>query len=100
MEGHPVLDHFLAALDIGVNHFTVCDIRDGWSARFDACKTSSLHYCMAGSGALVVQKRERIPLRSHSFVLLPPGVSYRIESINSLPSNRVDRARLSHGPVP
>ncbi|WP_207000920.1 AraC family transcriptional regulator [Trinickia mobilis] len=91
---HPVLDHLLAALDIGVANFTLCDIRDGWSVRFDACKTASLHYCMAGSGALVVQDGERITLDSNSFVMLPPGVCYRIESANSSLANTVDRERL------
>jgi AraC family transcriptional activator of mtrCDE len=94
LAAHRILDHFLVALDIGVANFTLCDIRDGWSVRFDACKTASLHYCMGGSGALEVQDGERILLRSHSFVLLPPGVSYRIESANSSLSKRVGRARL------
>ncbi|MCR4470457.1 AraC family transcriptional regulator [Burkholderia sp. SCN-KJ] len=95
LASHQVLDRFLAALDIGVANFTLCDIRDGWSVRFDACTTASLHYCMGGCGTLQVQDGERILLRSHSFVLLPPGVAYRIESANSSPSQRVDRARLS-----
>ncbi|WP_260436351.1 cupin domain-containing protein [Burkholderia sp. Bp9143] len=68
---HPTLDHLLAALDIGVANFTLCDVRDGWTVRFDACKTASLHYCMAGSGELVVQNGERIALNSNSFVMLP-----------------------------
>jgi AraC family transcriptional regulator, activator of mtrCDE len=91
---HLNLDHLLAAFDIGVANFTLCDIRDGWSVCFDACKTASLHYCMAGSGALVVQDAERIELNSNSFVMLPPGISYRIESANSSPANIVDRERL------
>ena len=97
-ELHPILDHFLAALDIGVANFTLCDVRSGCSVRFDACETASLHYCMAGSGALLLQDGERITLSPHSFVMLPPGVSYRIESSNSSPKNRFDRARLGAWP--
>ena len=95
---HPILDHLLAAFDIGVANFTLCDIRDGWSVRFDACKTCSLHYCMAGTGALVMQDGERIALNSHSFVMLPPRVAYRIESANPSPENTVNRERLGIWP--
>jgi AraC family transcriptional regulator, activator of mtrCDE len=53
---------------------------------------------------LEAQDGERIVLRPHSFVLLPSGVTYRIESANSSPSTRVDRARLgawfSHETIP
>lgn len=94
----PVLEHFLAALDIGVANFTLCDIRDGWSARFDACATASLHYCMEGSGALVTQTGERIALGLHSFVLLPPGIAYAIESGRPSPCNETNHGRLTDWP--
>ena len=96
--GLPILERFLSALDIGVANFTLCDIRDGWSARFDACATASLHYCMQGSGALVTQDGERIALSPHSFVLLPPGVAYRIESGCSSPTSETNHRRLSDWP--
>lgn len=91
---HTVLDHLLAALDIGVTHFTVCDIRDGWGMRLEACKTASLHYCLAGVGALTVQGERPIPLERHAFVLLPPGVAYRIESASPESAQLEYRARL------
>lgn len=94
----PVLERFLAALDIGVANFTLCDIRDGWIARFDACATASLHYCMEGSGALVAQDGERIALSPHSFVLLPPGIAYQIESASSAPTGETDHGRLGDWP--
>ena len=94
----PVLERFLAALDIGVANFTLCDIRDGWSARFDASATASLHYCMEGRGALVTQTGERVALSSHSFVLLPPGIAYAIESDHPSPSNETNHGRLTDWP--
>ncbi|MFC7289992.1 cupin domain-containing protein [Herminiimonas glaciei] len=74
------LDHLLTALDIGVTYFALCDIRDGWGMHFDACKTASLHYCLEGIGTLTVHGTAPIRLESHTFILLPPGVPYRIES--------------------
>ncbi|AMM18797.1 cupin (plasmid) [Burkholderia sp. PAMC 28687] len=98
LAGFPILERFLAALDIGVANFTLCDIRDGWSARFDACATASLHYCMEGSGALVTQGEERISLSPHSFVLLPPGVAYRIESGGTSPTSETNHGRRGYWP--
>lgn len=101
---HIVLDHLLAVLDIGVTHFTVCDIRDGWGMRFDACKTASLHYCLAGVGTLAVHGAPPIQLEPHTFVLLPPGVAYRLESASPKRVRLEHRARLcgvsSHESVP
>ena len=94
LSAHIVLDHLLAALDIGVTHFTVCDIRDGWGMRLDACKTASLHYCQAGVGTLAIHGALPIQLEPHTFVLLPPGVEYRIESASPKPEQFEHRARL------
>lgn len=91
---HRVLEHFLATLDVGVTHITRCDIRDGWSVRFEACETASLHYCLDGRGTLDAGDGHRIALQPHSFVLMPPGVSYRLECALESPTVSVDRARL------
>ncbi|HEX7070164.1 MAG TPA: AraC family transcriptional regulator [Rhodothermales bacterium] len=101
---HMALDHLLAALDIGVTHFTVCDIRSGWGMRLDACKTASLHYCLEGVGTLAVHGSLPIQLEAHTFVLLPPGVAYRIESASPKSARLEHRASLceasSHESVP
>jgi AraC family transcriptional regulator, activator of mtrCDE len=94
----PVLERFLAALEIGVTNFTLCDIRNGWSASFKPCSTTSLHYCMGGIGALVIQGGEQIALNPHSFVLVPAGIGYRIASSDSLPANETRHERLSDWP--
>jgi AraC family transcriptional activator of mtrCDE len=98
LSAHVILDHLLAVLDIGVTHFTVCDIRDGWGMRFDACKTASLHYCLAGAGTLVANGLPPIRLEPHSFVLLPPGVGYRLESASSKPVRLERRGRVRGAP--
>jgi len=89
---HVVLDHLLAVLDIGVTHFTVCDIRDGWGMRLDAGKMASLHYCLTGVGILAVRGAPPIQLKPHTFVLLPADISYRLESVSSKP------VQLEHHP--
>lgn len=98
------LDHLLTALDIGVTHFAICDIRDGWGLRFDACKTASLHYCLEGVGALAVHGAVPIQLKPHTFAFVPPGVAYRIESASPKQIRIEHRTRLnglsSHESVP
>lgn len=82
---HIILDRLLAVLDIGVTHFTVCDIREGWGLRCDSFKTAALHYCLAGVGTLQVGGAPPIQLEPHSFVLLPPRAEYCLESASSKP---------------
>jgi AraC family transcriptional activator of mtrCDE len=94
VSAHVILDHLLAVLDIGLAHFTVCDIRDGWGMRFESCKTASLHYCLAGVGTLAAPGVPPIQLEPHSFVLLPPGRTYHIESICSKPVRLERRERM------
>jgi AraC-like DNA-binding protein len=99
-----VLDHLLAVLDIGVTHFSVCDVRDGWGMRFDACETASLHYCLEGVGTLSIRGAPPVRLEPHTFVLLPPGVPYGLESPSPEPVRLELRTRLrgasSHESVP
>lgn len=89
-----ILDHLLAVLDIGVTHFTICDIRDGWGLRLDSLKMASLHYCLAGAGTLVVRGTPPVRLGPHTFALLPPGVPYRLESVSPGPVQLERRTRL------
>jgi AraC family transcriptional regulator, activator of mtrCDE len=95
--GEHVLDHLLAALDLGVANFSLCDVRKGWGVSFEACSTASLHYCLAGGGTLVMDEADRMVLSAHSFVLLPPGVAYRIDAPSRTAARTVCRARVGSG---
>ena len=97
LSAHMVLDHLLSVLDVGVTHFTVCEIREGWGMRFNACKTASLHYCLEGVGTLAVHGAAPIQLEPHAFVLLPPGMAYCLESASSKPVVRLECHTRLHG---
>lgn len=73
-----LIDRFLASLDVGVGAFTSCDVRMGYQLTFEACSTASLHYCLAGRGAIRPRNGASIMMRQHSFVLLPPNTIYSI----------------------
>ncbi|HYG41910.1 MAG TPA: AraC family transcriptional regulator [Bordetella sp.] len=93
-----VLDHLLATLDIGVARFTVCDIRNEWGVHLDASKMPTLHYCLEGVGTLTALGSPAIRLEPHTFVVLPPGSAYRMES-GSPKSSRVERRASLCGTV-
>jgi AraC family transcriptional activator of mtrCDE len=97
--GAHVLDHLLAALDLGVANFSVCDVRKGWGVSFEACSTVSLHYCLSGNGKLVLDDADHMMLDAHSFVLLPPRVSYRIDAAGRNAARTVSRTRVGSGPA-
>jgi AraC-like DNA-binding protein len=99
-----LIDRLLANMELGVGAFTSCDIRLGYQLTFEACSTASLHYCLAGQGALRIRNGPVIKLRQHSFALLPPGVIYSIaanedEDSSNLPRRR-QRAPLFRESVP
>jgi AraC-like DNA-binding protein len=98
------LDHLLAVLDVGVTHFPICDVRDGWGMRFEACRTASLHYCLEGTGTLAVHGAPPVHLEPHTFVLLPTGIAYGLESASPQPARLELHTRLrgesSHESVP
>lgn len=89
-----LLDRFLAGMEVGVGAFTSCDIRLGCQLTFTPCSTASLHYCLAGRGALRVRNGPTVMLRQHSFALLPPGVVYSIGANENEDSGSVPLRRL------
>lgn len=94
---YPVLDQLLVSLEIAVVHFTTCDIRQGWSVRFEPCRTASVHYCLRGTGVLRVAKQSFM-LRPHTFVLLPAGLAYTLETGAASSAQLEHRARLQPDP--
>jgi len=72
--------------------------------RFDSCNTASLHYCLGGVGTLAVRGLPPIQVEPHTFVLLPPGVAYSLESDSPKHVRLEHRTRLrgvsSHESVP
>ena len=80
LSSYTALDYLLAVLDIGVTHFTVCDIRKDWGIYFEDRKAAHLHYCLDGYGTLLIQGVTDIHLEPHTFVMLPPGLAYQVVS--------------------
>jgi AraC family transcriptional regulator, activator of mtrCDE len=46
------LDRLLAALDVHVEAFAICDVRRGWRLTFDPDSAATAHYGLMGSGVM------------------------------------------------
>ena len=88
------MERLLAAMEVGVGAFTSCDVRRGFDLTFDASSSATVHYCMAGTGELMVINGSSFKIRKHTFVLLPPGVVYSVGSIGKQPKGTSRRRRF------
>lgn len=78
---HPAdLDSLLRVLDVRVEPFAVCDVRQAGVLPLQPQACATFHYVLTGRGALSVEEHGRYILRAHSVVILPPGLAQRIEA--------------------
>ncbi len=75
-----IADNLLDALEVQVEPFAVCDVRCGDYLDIEADDTNTIHYSLAGTGKLVTGSGEIIPLVADQMILIPPGITQRIES--------------------
>lgn len=78
-----ITDKLLNALEVRVEPFAICDVRCGrhLDVKAEACTT--IHYTLSGNGQITVNKDKVIPLKADQIILIPPGMSQRIESQQS-----------------
>lgn len=74
-----MLDQLLAALDVQVNAFAICEIQAGWRLNFDGDRRPSIHYVLSGSGAIRIPDHGPIPLSQDTLVILPKDVVHAFE---------------------
>lgn len=74
-----MLDQLLAALDVQVKAFAVCEISVGWRLTFNADQTPSVHYVLSGVGALRVPDHGPITLSQDTLVILPKEFPHAFE---------------------
>ncbi len=77
------VDQLLAALDVGVGAFSLCDIRHGHQLTFTKSPAPSLHYCLTGQGQIRLKGGESIDVRQHTFALIPADVVYSVAANKS-----------------
>ena len=75
-----VIERLLANLEVGVGAFASCDIRRGYQLTFNSSPAAGVHYCLEGRGELRLRGLNTVPMRPHSFVLLPANVIYTLDA--------------------
>lgn len=75
-----ITDKLLNALEVRVEPFAICDVRCGCHLDVNAEACTTIHYTLSGSGQITVNKDKVVQLRADQIILIPPGMSQRIES--------------------
>jgi AraC-like DNA-binding protein len=78
-----ISDKLLSSLEVSVEPFAICDVRCGYHLDIEPDDHNTIHYMLAGKGRLVTGDGKVIPLQSDEMILLPSGVSHRIQSLQS-----------------
>lgn len=74
-----LLEMLMAGLEVGVEPFAVCDVRDDRHLALPPNPNATVHYTLAGSGVVRVAGGPAIDVRPHTFMVMPPGVRQSIE---------------------
>ncbi|MCB1885357.1 MAG: helix-turn-helix transcriptional regulator [Geminicoccaceae bacterium] len=75
-----VLDRLLAALEVRVDAFALCEICPGWRLTFGPGEEPSVHYVLAGSGTMRLPKGAALLLDQDVFAVLPKGIPHGFET--------------------
>lgn len=75
-----LLDRLLDGLDIRVETFALCQLSAGEPLHLRRDPRPTVHYSLAGAGTLHAGALAPIPFRRHSFMVLPPGMTARLEA--------------------
>jgi len=75
-----ITDKLLEALEVKVEPFAVCDIRDGCHLDLDGDTSNTIHYTLSGYGILKTSDGSSIEVEPDQIIIVPRGMAQRIES--------------------
>lgn len=67
-----ILDRLLTALTVRLHAFSICEIQQGRRLVFPAFEAITLHFVLAGSGAMRVGNGPDLPFAARSMLVVPP----------------------------
>jgi AraC-like DNA-binding protein len=85
-----ILDRLLITLAVRLHAFAICEIKLGWRLSFDPMQAVTVHYVLAGSGALRVGRGEPIAFMAHSMMIVPPRTRQSLEAGQADAESRAD----------
>jgi AraC-like DNA-binding protein len=75
-----ITDTLLGGLDVSIEPFAVCDVRAGRYMDLQADASVAIHYVLSGTGKLTTARGDMVDLAADQMILVPKGLSHRIES--------------------
>src|ERR1700744_470556 len=73
------LRQLMQALEVDFVRLTECVVSPGWRLAFGGSDIASVHYNLAGTGRVVVEGHEPIPVVAHTLVIIPAKKPFRFE---------------------
>jgi AraC-like DNA-binding protein len=88
-----MIDHLLAAMDVQIKVFALCEVCSDWRLSFGADEEPSVHFVLDGFGAILVPHHEPIPLSQNMLVVLPKDTAHAFDG----PGRAVEEYRYDPG---
>ena len=80
------LDKLMTTLEVGRVGLSECALVAGAPLVLPRCELSTIHYCLEGSGRLLVDGELPIHLNAHTLVIVPPGKGMTIVASDPVPA--------------
>jgi len=88
------LDKLMTTLEVGRVGLSERALVAGASLVLPRCELSTIHYCLAGSGRLLVDGELPIHLSAHTLVIVPPGKGLTIVPSDPVPAAQRGNAKF------
>jgi AraC-like DNA-binding protein len=75
------LDSLMSALEVDFVMLVECLVSRGWRLVLAANDAPGIHYCLKGTGRVIVDGEPPIPFTPHTLFVSPPGRSFRVEAL-------------------
>jgi AraC family transcriptional activator of mtrCDE len=75
------LDSLMSGLEVDFIKLVECLVSPGWRLVLAANDVPGIHYCLSGTGRMIVGDDPPIPFMAHTLVITPPGKTFRIEAL-------------------
>src|ERR1700722_2980917 len=67
------LDSLMSGLEVDFIRLVECLVSRGWRLLLAAEDVPGIHYCLSGTGRMIVGDAPPIPFTAHTLVITPPG---------------------------
>jgi len=74
-----LLEKLFDNLAMTVDPFATCRVADGWCLRLPCRDWVTLHYTLAGDGALKLGSGQLLPMASNSLAVMPPNMVHSVQ---------------------